>query len=88
MASLFDNLVDKVQTKIKEKIKEWFYGGFDMNKKIELIQNETISYFWHWVLLAWNGEIWHNVGSGLEKSYELAVEKAKEAYDNYETTKG
>jgi len=55
-----------------------------MNKKIELIQNETISYFWHWVLLAWNGEIWHNVGSGLEQSYELAVEKAKRAYDEYE----
>lgn len=55
-----------------------------MNKKIELIENETVNGFWYWVLLAWNGERWSNVGHGLERSYDLAVKKAKEAYDNYD----
>lgn len=54
-----------------------------MERKIELIQNSNDPKMWHWIILEWSkkNKGWHNVGCGLETSFEAAVSESKKEYD-------
>ncbi len=59
-------------------------GERKMERKIELIQERENSNYWHWVILEYDSDsnVWYNVGSGLEESYEKASIVAKKEYDS------